>query len=168
MIADDLGFDLWWEDSEGTRSAVEGALSSGIEAGLSFDEDSAIVTVAGTHDLAVTAEDAAGETQSTTDTVEVAAGDAVDVSLVGRCPGRGGDGHDRAFRSTSPASLEGAGVTVGRGMDDEAPPQRRGYPWWRWMSCRMRPSGRSRPVPATIDLVVESNAVEVGDATDVG
>ena len=176
---DDLGFDLWWEDAEGTRSAVEAfTLSSSIEAGLSFDEDSAVVTVAGTHDLAVTAEDAAGETQSATDTVEVAAGAAVDVSLtLSADVVPAGEPVTATITATdaytNPASTEGAVLTVSDGAsadDTELVATAVGEYSVTVALDELSDEAQwsvTAGAPATIDLVVESNAVEVGDATDV-
>ena len=174
-----LGSTSWWEDAEGTRSAVEAfTLSSSIEAGLSFDEDSAVVTVAGTHDLAVTAEDAAGETQSATDTVEVAAGAAVDVSLtLSADVVPAGEPVTATIAATdaytNPASTEGAVLTVSDGAsadDTELVATAVGEYSVTVALDELSDEAQwsvTAGAPATIDLVVESNAVEVGDATDV-
>ena len=79
---DDLSFEIWWENAEGEQAAVESfTLSSSMESELVYDADSTVVTVAGVHELAVSADDASGESQSATSSVEVDPGPAVDVSL---------------------------------------------------------------------------------------
>ena len=173
---DDLGFSILWEDADGAQEAVATfTLMSSVETTLTYDDDSAILTAAGLHELVVSAQDESGEARSASATVEVAAGAAVDVVLaLSADRSVAGEPVEASITATdayaNPASTADAELTVSDGasadglslvatevgehtafvslddVSDEA----------QWSVIAAEPS--------TIDLVVDSNSVDVGDS----
>lgn len=173
---DDLGFSLVWENADGAQEAVAAfTLASSVETALTYDDDSAMLTASGLHELVVSAEDGAGALQSASATVDVAAGAAVDVSLsLSAERAAAGEPVEASIAATdayaNPASTADAimTVSVGASVDgmnvsatqvgeysarvslndasDEAP--------WSVIAAE----------PATIDLVMGSSSADVGDS----
>jgi len=79
---DDVGLEVVWAADDGTQTPVESfTLESSIEPSIAYDEDSVVVTVAGTHDFAVVALDRFGRQQTAAATVDVQPGSAVSLTL---------------------------------------------------------------------------------------
>jgi len=176
---DDLAFTLSWENADGEQAPVDTfTLSSSIESGLDYDEDSTVVTVAGTHDLVVSAEDASGEEQSASASVDVAAGEAVDVSLTlsaDEVPA--GEPVVATVSATdayaNPASVDAAELSVSDGVSaDGSDLVATAVGVYTATAVLNDASDEAQwsvtaGAATTIDLIVESNTVEVGDSTDV-
>ena len=79
---DDLGLQVVWTAPDGSQTAAaEFTLTSNKEPDVSYDDDSVVVTVAGDHELTVSAIDDAGAEQSATAEVLVGAGAAATLAL---------------------------------------------------------------------------------------
>ena len=173
---DDLGFSILWEDADGAQGAVaEFTLVSSAETALAYDDDSALLTASGLHELVVSAEDGSGETRSASAMVDVVAGVAVDVSLsLSAESSKAGEPVEASIAATdayaNPASTAGAELTVSEGVSAD------GFSlvatevgdYTALVSLNDATDEAQWSVtaaePATVDLVVDSTSADVGDS----
>ena len=173
---DELGFSILWEDADGAQGAVaEFTLVSSAETALAYDDDSALLTASGLHELVVSAEDGSGETRSASAMVDVVAGVAVDVSLsLSAESSKAGEPVEASIAATdayaNPASTAGAELTVSEGVSAD------GFSlvatevgeYTALVSLNDATDEAQWSVtaaePATVDLVVDSTSADVGDS----